>query len=316
MFYHSFITSIIRVLVNATLVSSTPAMDEVVHSRALAGVARVSVIARRDMFEPEAARGNDNTLWKTMESCIRMLSRRYAMSDLSTEHFEIEIRDIWCMFILASKSIDEDHPAQDRLTRIVLQAREYGTLQRAQAGVADAQNAVTSSGRIWSDLPFLVQDVRDAWKEIMIAPSSSVYLAYRLNLTAGIARLAGIGVCGNAFGQCGLEVMNLALESPGALQDRTMLSLAQCWMRYAGDQLLRLSLANESADEAWSIGRKKEGTIIHEDGAASPGFSRDRFLHWKERLAYLKAQANDEMSVEVRCANIITVIWDSFFGHG
>ncbi|KAH6658047.1 hypothetical protein BKA67DRAFT_533223 [Truncatella angustata] len=228
--------------------------------------------------------GSDNTLWKTMESCIRMLSRRYAISDLSIEHFEIEIRDIWYIFILASQNIDVNHPAQDRLTRIVFLAREYNTIQRVVTGVPHTQSAITSHGHIWQDLPFLIQDVRDAWKGVITSPSSSSSSAHRRNLTAGIARMAGVGLCETAFGQCGLGVMKMALESP------------EVWLMYAGDQISRLSHRQQIG--RWDMEHRKT-----------------RFIFWKERLADINAQAVREIGVEAQCANMITNIWDSFYGR-
>ena len=45
------------------------------------------------------------------------------------------------------------------------------------------------------------------------------------NLTSAVARLVSVGVCVAGLGQCGLEVMKLAVEAPGAVQDRSMIRL-------------------------------------------------------------------------------------------
>lgn len=271
---------------------------------ALASLTRVTALARETMFIPEAAKGNDNTLWQTMEGGIFMLSRRYAMSDLPVAYFAIEIQGIWDMFALASQHIDADHMAQDRLVRIVLQAREHGVLERTVGGVEET--AVTAQGRIWTDLPFLVENMREAWKGLM-AETEPGSMAKRINLTAGIARLAAVGVCGSSLGQCGLEVMKLALERPEGMGNRSMMALVKVWLRYAGHQLLLMSLADTPADGSWRID-------MREATADDAGMSRDRFVTWKDKLDELKAQATDEMGVEVDCAYNIKVIWDSYFG--
>ncbi|KAH8201374.1 hypothetical protein TruAng_004457 [Truncatella angustata] len=211
-----------------------------------------------------------------------MLSRRYAISDLSIEHFEIEIRDIWYIFILASQNIDANHPAQDELTRIVFLAREYGTIQRAVTGVPHTQSAITSHGRIWQDFPFLIQDVRDAWKGVMTSPSSSSSSAHRRNLTAGIARMAGVGLC----------LVDVHRRSNFTAKSRQQIS-------------------------RWDMEHRCAARWIapYDAGIASTGFSNTRFIFWKERLADINAQAVREIGVEAQCANMITNIWDSFYGR-
>ena len=62
---------------------------------ALAGTAKVTEIALLDMFVPEAARGNHNSLWTTMASCNRVTTRTFRMSNKSIHNFDLEIRDVW-----------------------------------------------------------------------------------------------------------------------------------------------------------------------------------------------------------------------------
>ncbi|KAI1169057.1 hypothetical protein F5B18DRAFT_593836 [Nemania serpens] len=317
-------------------------MDEAGPGRALAGHQRTSDIVRRDMFEPEAIRGgNGNTLWKTMESSIRVLSRRYTATDLPIEHFEAEIRDIWCMFTLAAQNTEAHHPAQDRLLRIVIGARERGVLQRntkqetaitsgeedATPLQGEAQAAETSLGRIWVDLPFIVQDVRRAWKKLM-EPSAS--FAQRCNLTAAVARLAASGVCDHSFSQCGLEIMKQALETPptsppppppsSSSVSKTSgerLALVEIWLSYAREELLRLCLATSPhIDPSWALEEQQSvGPLAREAGIEpAVAYSRKRFSLWKDRLAEMKAEAVDSTSLAARCAHMITGVWDDHFG--
>ncbi|KAI6093549.1 hypothetical protein F4821DRAFT_220876 [Hypoxylon rubiginosum] len=282
--------------------------------QAISGIAKVSEIARRDMFEPEAMRGNDNTLWQTMGSCIRALSRRFIISDHPIEFFEAEIHDAWYLFARASASIDADHPAQDRLVRLVLWARELGVLQRT-AKSGESQNAITSHGRIWSDLPFFVLDVQDAWKRTMSPTSPAVH---RYNLAAGIARLASLKICNDAFAECGLEVMKDALETPQELSSSACLLLFQLvhvWLRYAGDQLLLLSLARLPVYGGWKFEADGQsiGPLARAAGVDEGGFSKARFIFWKERLVLLRMEPADEIEIISQCAGIITFIWETYF---
>ena len=325
--------------------------------KALAGTKKVSEIARRDMFAREAAGGDHNSLWTTMTSCIRVITSTYRRSDKPVQLFEVEIRDVWYLFILAAKSIDAHHPAQDRLTRLILWARELGVLTRTlkpsqvlqpvqegddgegflgaknegQSREGDellVQEAVTKDGRIWLDLPFMVQDVQDAWKNAMGFSTSS---EHRCNLAAAIARLAGLGVCDEAFSGCGLDIMSQALEMPrtadrqpsvtdqvepdraneaeGPLPILQLLAVAQIWLRYSGDKMLQLSVANHPcSDSGWNNGASLSGQLARDAGVSTAGFSQGRFLFWRKRLSDLM-KTEDEAVKEMTTACFNNMTW-------
>jgi hypothetical protein len=293
--------------------SSTTNLPPLTPEQQLASVARVSQLAKETMFLPEAQRDrNDNTLWRTLVGGIRMLSRRYGMSDLPIGHFEIDIKNIWDCFAIGASYIDSDHPAQDRLVRGVLMAREYGVLTRRTRGEGEGREevAVTEDGAIWTDLPFLVNVLRRDWRVAMGAERDGEEGVWerRVNLTAAIARLASVGVKAEELGQCGLVIMVMALEREKGV-DKDMLRLVDVWLRFAGDCLLRLSLGGTKADGTWA-----EGLLGAE--SLGEGFSRDRFLGWKDSLGELKKAVGDREAdaLEVGVANMIGSAWDSFHG--
>ncbi|KAI0843185.1 hypothetical protein F5Y06DRAFT_257119 [Hypoxylon sp. FL0890] len=222
-------------------------------------------------------------------------------------------------FTRAAQNIDADHPAQARLIRLILWARELGVLRRRTQG-GQSQAAVSNNGHIWSDLPFFVPDVQHTWKAVMEKPSPP---SHRYNLAAGIARLAGVRVCSDAFAQCRLEVMKVAFEIPrGPLKFVSLLpfDIVKVWLRYAGDQLLRLSLTGLPADGAWAFNAwtvdsdgQPVGPLARQAGITEGGFSRDRFVFWKRRLATLKMESEDEIAVVSQCASMIHGIWYDYF---
>ncbi|KAI1170708.1 hypothetical protein F4777DRAFT_568288 [Nemania sp. FL0916] len=301
----------------------------------------------RDTFDPEASEGNDNTLYVTMSSSIMGLSRRYAGTDMPIECFEPELHNIWYLFIISAQNIDAHHLAQDRLLRILTEARHCGVLRKianpmrtlihAQLGtggpnarqlrkVEGLEAAETSQGCIWADLPFLVQDVRDAWKKLIMDTSASH--AHCCNLTSAIARLAGSGVCGDAFSQCGLEIMKLAVEtplppsSPDEGSSTPRLALVQIWLSYAGDTLLRLCLtASTPLDPSWALDDQQPiGPLAQQAGISlAAAYSRERFCFWKDRLEAMMVVANYAESLESDCATAIQISWNTHFGiltHG
>lgn len=281
----------------------------------------------REMFANEANRGNDNTLWETMASCIRGLSRRFASQSGADERpMEVtiaEIHNVWFVFTLAASNIDADHPAQDRLVRVILWARESGTVTRIQDGVP--KPVITADGQLWTDLPYLVEHIRTTW-EAAISTTHSPDPAKARNLAAGISRLAGLGVCGEALTGCALDIMARTLEDNGdggttAFTLPQLLSFVEVWLRYAGDKLLMLSDQHQAIGPRWSgIGTAtlERGKTAAEAGPEVDGLGRDRVLRWRRRLAELKSHSDDDETsiASGRCLDMLEWCCLSQYGKG
>ena len=264
---------------------------------------------------------------------MRSTAYRYTQSDNSIKLYEWDIHDIWYQFVQAAKNINADHPAQDRLTRLIVWASELGALTRTRKrlqvsqieeaegevkeerkeGAQERENhemvvqeAMTTDGRIWTDLPFLIHDIRFAWNEVM---DPSVPAAHRHNLAAAIARLAGLGVRDDALSGCGLHVMCETLETrrkliSAALEAKQvsltvmqLLPAANAWLLYAGHKLLRLSDKPYNGS-AWSAEASTPGELARSAGVDSADFSRARYLFWKRRLEELGQCDEEEVKKE------------------
>ncbi len=149
---------------------------------------------------------DDHTLWLSARHHIRVISSQFIKTDFPIAYFDINLHDLWYQFIEVAKITGADHPAQDRLVAQVVFACEQGTLTRViplkeasdgvDAGQAQSyenttETAVTEKGKIWSDLPFLVDDLRDTWKASLRTRQMSVQA--RCNLAAFTARLIAHG---------------------------------------------------------------------------------------------------------------------------
>jgi hypothetical protein len=267
-----------------------------------------------------SSHGNDNTLWDTMGACIRGLTRRFASQSGAERPMEVdiaELHNIWFIFTLAISNIDADHPSQDRLVRLILWARETGIVTMVRE---DTVKAVTiSDGKIWTDLPFLVEDVRNAWEE---AISSTDHLdpAKACNLAAGIARLAGLGICNEAFTVCGLDIMRRALEEPetGIFTLPQLLAMVEVWLRYGGDKLFVLAGQDQSFCTRWNgTSSSSLGSLATNAGLQTDGLSQERFLFWEQQLLKLKSHEDEETAaLAKRCYDMIGWCCLCLYGKG
>jgi hypothetical protein len=204
----------------------------------------------------QAQAGNSNTLHVTLQSMIYPTAYRYTQGNLSIEEMEYDMHNFWFILIQSAKHIDADRPDQDRLVWLMLRTRELGPLKRARKMIVEGkeeevvEEAMTSDGRMWCDLPFLVADFKSAWRK---ATSPSFDLAHRVKLAAFIARLAGLSIGDDNIARCGLDIMKDMLETPralvrsplaagnGNLTINDLLPLVNAWMTYASHKMLDLS---------------------------------------------------------------------------
>ncbi|KAH8202499.1 hypothetical protein TruAng_003307 [Truncatella angustata] len=271
---------------------------------------------------------------------------RYTKSVNDIKLFEWDAHDIWYQYIQLAKNIDAEHPAQDRLVRVVLWTRELGVLsrtkKRSQLWPVNewdnhkivVQEAVTEDGRLWIDLPYLVRDVCSAWADVMNSTTSP---PHHYNLASAIARLAGLGIRDNALSGCGLAVMREGLEVPRAIYHessptgpaleesaRSMTTMSimdfhpmlMSWMVYAGHKLLHLSHTSYDA-ASWDTAQTHLGELAISAGVGSAGFSRARFGFWVNRMEELKQ--NDKKEVKEafqKCYFLASRILHELGDHG
>ncbi|KAF2137038.1 uncharacterized protein K452DRAFT_291946 [Aplosporella prunicola CBS 121167] len=237
-------------------------------------------------------------LWNNVKLSMANITRRAAQSAEPAQAFDFDLHDLWYILMQSAKVTPADSPVQAWLVTQVLYARELGALQRPAAveGEGGSRAVVrTAEGVIWTDLPFLVADVTEAWRG-----SEKLPLVERQNLGAFIARLVAVGVCDPLLGPCALWSLHGALEAPvdtesepeletkvdgvnGVVEEKgengesrkngengnhtspaEAVMVALVWLRYCGHKLLIWSMQNLQVSE--------------EQGE---GFSLARWARWK-----------------------------------
>lgn len=131
----------------------------------------------------------------------------------------VRVRAPRAMCVQSARLIAAEHPAQDRLVSQVLHTREMGVLFRKSGNAKEEERddpeleiASTSDGNIWSDLPFLVEEIRVVWTLF-----SSIPTVQCRNLSAFVARLASVGVRDPELCLVGLWILRYTLETPRPL---------------------------------------------------------------------------------------------------
>ncbi|TGO67474.1 hypothetical protein BOTNAR_0041g00110 [Botryotinia narcissicola] len=120
----------------------------------------------------ETGSDDSNTLWQQVRLLTRNIASRYAQTGRThpIALYEYDLRELWYMCVQGARLIAAEHPAQDRLVSQVLHTREMGVLSRKSGNAEEEEKrdnpeleiASTSDGNIWSDLPFLVEEIRAA----------------------------------------------------------------------------------------------------------------------------------------------------------
>ncbi|MCJ1435681.1 hypothetical protein MMC27_005056 [Xylographa pallens] len=250
----------------------------------------------------EAARGNSNTLDITVESAIHATIGRCTFSLDPPELLDFDLHSFWRTIFLAAQNFHADNPKQDTLLRYILYVREYGTvIRKASTTGIEPVLARTSNGqRIWTDLPFLAEDLYE-WRRKEWTNMSTIQ---RGNISSFIARLVSVGVCGNALSGCALLNFREALETPSrssasnsghepSIQD--LMGPLCSWLVYAGHKLT--SLVSKSFNEFEDMEISSLGELALQAGVSEPGFNPRRWAFWKQRLVEIhKTGAVDGVS--------------------
>ena len=239
-------------------------------------------------------------IWDAFRRFVWGLSFRYTQFHRPIIDHEFALHDIWYMLIEAAKNTDANDPSQDRLVVQVLSAKELGNLTwtplAGDLNEREPQFAQTSQGKIWSDLPFLCQDIQKAWSQALELSSS-----HRYNLAAFIARLANLGICNDALSICGLSLLRETLETPRRLTASEngsevpiaeLLPAVNLWLEHAPHKLIMLSNNSYNEFPAEEAGL---GELAQQARVAPSGFSESRWLFWRKRLEEISRRGEEQV---------------------
>ncbi|MCJ1246827.1 hypothetical protein MMC30_004036 [Trapelia coarctata] len=259
----------------------------------------------RAKVDEDAAEGDGNTLCITVDSIIWATSRRCFVSNDPHRHFDSSLHMFCYTVIQAAKSYNAGNPMQERLVYHIMYAREMGTLTRPL--LADNKSSVpiplaqTSDGsKIWSDLPFLAQYIRETWTRDSLSMSTK----QRENFASFIARLASVRICGDGITGCAIWLFREALETPRRLtawEDSSEVPVAELlpalngWLTFASRKLL--SLVNQSYSE-FSPEESALGELAQKAGLAPGGFNPSRWAFWRSRFEAIVQSSQEEVKKE------------------
>lgn len=117
---------------------------------------RFSAHLRADI-EEEAER-DMSEVWVSICSFVLNINHRHTCFTRPIIEFEWNLHDLWYIVIISASATPSNEAGQERLVAEILRARETGLLSRTTTGTFE--QCITSGGRIWTDLPYFVDDLR------------------------------------------------------------------------------------------------------------------------------------------------------------
>lgn len=217
---------------------------------------------------------------------IRTITDRYTNSNHEVGVSEVDLHDLWYLFIQAAKAISEAEPAADQLACQVLLARNFGVMSRIGSSIAAAsgEQAITSTQqRIWLDLPFLIDSLQSAWA----TASSNMTAVERCNLAGFTARLASFGIHTDESISCALGSFAKALETSSEAEIAEEAPVLAAWLRHGGFEILSASARGYQSTKTQTS--STPGDIFAQKNIkAGPAFTITRWDFWKQRLDELQ----------------------------
>ncbi|KAL6716761.1 hypothetical protein ACLMJK_006329 [Lecanora helva] len=262
---------------------------------------------------------NSHPFAKKCRLRIHNITSRYTTYNRPISLYEPDIRELWYMLFGAARITSADHPAQDRLVAQVLFARGMGTVRRGVI-VSDEregegggrrggeEKAVTRDGEMWTDLPFLVEELERVWEGWL-----GMGREERVNLCAFVARLVAVGIGGD--GVCRVVVRGLkeVLEverrvgsgegdgddgaGAGEVSIKELIPSVVPWFEYCGYMIEGFAIEGRSFSEEGEGISTAPGELAMKGGVVpTNGFSVARWGFWKERLEELSRCEDGEVA--------------------
>jgi hypothetical protein len=259
----------------------------------------------------DSFRRKDIEMWKRARLFVRNITSRYVnYSHQATSVFDRDLRNLWYLFIGAAKITPTDEASADRLAIQVLIAREMGTLRPVWDAGANEQIDQPSTTvtvpplRLWTDLPFLMTDLRAAWVEAL-TPESILPPDQLANLAGFTARLVAFGIHEAELSQCGLlllrttlETARQVLESDKSSRDTDLplsyfMPALLAWFRHGSYKLFSLCARGYASrpdinpeddfEDRWIAA----GPLLSDREKGVLGFSMIRWEFWKRSLDHI-----------------------------
>jgi hypothetical protein len=284
----------------------------------------------------------DQEMWKRARLFIRNITSRYVNASSQVEPIlQRDIRNLWYLFIGAAKITPTDEAAADRLAVQVLVAREIGPLKTISEDAEDdiPLSAAHHSPRIWSELPYLVTDLRAAWVKA-VETSNSLPPDQLANLAGFTGRLVAFGICEAELSQCCLLLLRAALEThrrvldsedPAEASDMPFsyfMPALSAWFRHGSYKLFCLCArgveskleanTTSQAEDRWVVAGSSLSASLSGPKQELAGFSMIRWEFWKQRLdeiaeSYM-ASSEKELEEEARHCYRFLDTWEDITG--
>ena len=277
--------------------------------------------AKRKEFEHDPA--HPEVTWKGLRESMLGLGDQFFSHDVDATQLEEGLHDLWDEVIHAARILPADSPEVDRLVMLILEARELGLFVRKDNdnnAPQEREVARLPNGQsLWTDLPYLVQEVRDAWTK----ESNAYTSAERESLAVLTAKLCAVGVCPTELGDCALWLFREAFETERPLTMITTASgttslsgaslpadkgpipsvvdlLPAClsWLRYANVKLAKLSVtaSSRTIDIEDASVLSAPGSLARQADITQGGFSVARWLFWRRRFKELYARGDSQVA--------------------
>ncbi|KAL1961694.1 hypothetical protein VTN77DRAFT_1298 [Rasamsonia byssochlamydoides] len=266
---------------------------------------------KRKVFAPDPANPQGN--WEDLRNFIVSLGQPYVEHAIDVAQIENNLHDMWDILIQTAKITPAISPEHDRLVNLVLLAREFGIFHRKKkdgTSNEEKEEAILTNGqRFWTDLPYLVEEIQDAWTK----ESKGFTVTERHNFAVFTAKLCAVGVCDTELSFCALWLIREALETERSLtksegdgEDKNPLSIADilpaclAWFQHNNFKLLKLAVQNYDHTPA-TTGDDVQlsmapGDLAVKANVTQSGFSVARWLFWRQRFKELSRCGNEQVA--------------------
>ncbi|OGM49948.1 hypothetical protein ABOM_001589 [Aspergillus bombycis] len=245
---------------------------------------------KRQEFEYDPA--NPQETWQDFRWRILNISHGYLEGHWDMPFVEQGLHDLWDELIHVAKRHPAGSAEHDRLVTLILDVQQCGPIERKKKDApadAEPEPVVLPNGqRLWSDLPYLVQEFQDAWMK----ESMGYTAAQREGVAALTARLCAVGVFPSELGRCALWLFKETFE--------TERPLTRAEGERPSFKLVTFTVTNHDYPPP-SMGDDVQASTAPGDLAPRSefpcsGFSIPRWVFWRRRYKHFYHCGNEQIA--------------------
>ncbi|KAF2423078.1 hypothetical protein EJ08DRAFT_458569 [Tothia fuscella] len=186
----------------------------------------------KDEIDSQVTKGDASGIWKTFEGYSKIVSSGVSGYSRDAQTLEAQLHLLWYILMQGTRNTEPESLGHYHMVHTILYMRELGTISQE----AVVEEVSTPGKKLWTDLPYLIDDIEIAWRQSNTNPMQT------RNFVAFLAKMLAVGIEENDLAELARESLYGATQEEASRLSRIdNLHIALTWFTYASDKITTIS---------------------------------------------------------------------------